>query len=129
MIVVAIIGILAVVAIPAYMTYIQKSRFNTLVFPGLHVIETQGGLYYANSGLMPDQFQLANMAEHADTTYFTPALNGGVITITVNSPGITSKLYQFHNQALTAVPITASGKIPTWRISGALAVKLGIQNQ
>lgn len=129
MIVVAIVGILAAVAIPAYMTYIQKSRFNALVFPGMHVIETQVGVYYATTGLMPDTPQLLSMTEHADTTYFTPSLNGGVITITVNSPGTTSKLYKFHNQALAAAPMTASGKISAWQISGTLAVKLGIQNQ
>ncbi len=50
MIVVAIIGILAAVAIPAYMTYIQKSRLTALVFPGMHAIETNMGLQYATSG-------------------------------------------------------------------------------
>ncbi len=54
MIVVAIIGILAAVAIPAYMTYIQKSRLTALVFPGLHSIETNIGLFYATQNKMPD---------------------------------------------------------------------------
>ena len=54
MIVVAIIGILAAVAIPAYMTYIQKSRLTALVFPGVHSIETNVGLFYATQNRMPD---------------------------------------------------------------------------
>ena len=54
MIVVAIIGILAAVAIPAYMTYIQKSRLTALVFPGMHAIETNMGLQYATGGTTCD---------------------------------------------------------------------------
>lgn len=130
MVVVAIIGILAAVAIPAYMAYIQKARFVALVFPGMHVIETQVGLYYATNGVMPSGANtLASMAEDADTTYFSPSLSGGVLTITLSkSTSSTNKLYYFRNQALTAVPITGSGKISVWQISGTLAEILGIQN-
>ena len=40
MIVVAIIGILAAVAVPYYQRYIQKSRLTSLVLPGMHAIQT-----------------------------------------------------------------------------------------
>ena len=53
MMVVAIIGILAAVCIPLYMSYIQKSRIRSLVYPGLHIIETNISLYYASTGLIP----------------------------------------------------------------------------
>src|SRR6056300_537834 len=79
MIVVAIIGILAAVAIPAYMTYIQKSRLTALVFPGMHAIETNMGLQYATGGTYAftaagGNIQIGDLASDADTTYFTPAL-------------------------------------------------------
>jgi type IV pilus assembly protein PilA len=69
MIVVAIIGILAAVAIPAYMTYIQKSRLVALVFPGVHAIETNIGLIYATQNTMPGA--ITEVDQDADTTYFT----------------------------------------------------------
>jgi len=128
MIVVAIIGILAAVAVPAYMTYIQKSRLVALVFPGMHSIETEVALYYASAGSMPDNTLLAEMASAADTTYFTPAVNNGILSITINSPAPTSKLYQLHNLTITATPSTSEGKISNWQISGNLADRLGLSN-
>ena len=79
MIVVAIIGILAAVAIPAYMTYIQKSRLTALVFPGMHAIETNMGLQYATGGTaVLNNMSTADEATiyyaDANTTYFTPSV-------------------------------------------------------
>ena len=47
MIVVAIIGILAAVAVPYYQRYIQKARLTSMVFPGVHAIETNVATYYS----------------------------------------------------------------------------------
>lgn len=125
MIVVAIIGILAAVAIPAYMTYIQKARVTALVLPGLHAIETQVGLYYATKGTMPTT--LGNViTEDADLTYFSPTMKSGELVITINSSNGTSKLFKLHESIMTCSPFTASGKITTWELSGNLADKLGI---
>jgi type IV pilus assembly protein PilA len=78
MIVVAIIGILAAVAIPAYMTYIQKSRVTALVYPGLHSIETNLGLYYATKNEFPASLaDQALMMSEADTRYFNVTINSG----------------------------------------------------
>ena len=53
MIVVAIIGILAAVAVPYYQKYIQKSRLTSKVFPGVHAIETNLAAYYSLSAGFP----------------------------------------------------------------------------
>ena len=75
MIVVAIIGILAAVAIPAYMTYIQKSRLTALVFPGMHAIETNMGLQYATGDTLGiTNIGMTVLAQDADTQYFDPSL-------------------------------------------------------
>ncbi len=128
MIVVAIIGILAAVAIPAYMTYIQKSRVTALVFPGMHAIENSVALYYATSATMPGTAQEASMMEDADTTYFNLSLASGALTITIDNQtdGKFSALDQY---VLHVTPSTEGGKITTWSLSGSLATKLGLQNE
>src|SRR5210317_418644 len=91
MIVVAIIGILAAVAIPAYMNYIQKSRVTALIFPGMHAIENSVALFYATNGAMPDGSTAgqteADMDTDADTTYFNFTLNNGALTLRVDDAG------------------------------------------
>lgn len=130
MIVVAIIGILAAVAIPAYMTYIQKSRVTSLVFPGIHSIETNVGLYYATNGTMPkSQTDLNTMMEDADTAYFNVGTAAaGKLVFTIDSSGPTSKLYKLDNYVLTASPAAVGGKISSWSLTGSLATKLGIKD-
>ena len=54
MIVVAIIGILAAVAVPYYQRYVAKSRLTSLVMPSVHAVETNISTYYALQSEMPD---------------------------------------------------------------------------
>ncbi len=126
MIVVAIIGILAAVAIPAYMTYIQKARLTASVFPGMHSIETNIGLYYATQNTMPTTGINTFMSD-SDTAYFSPTLGaGGQLTITVHS-GPDKKLQNLAGKTIIATPSYASGKIAKWNLSGSLATELGLQ--
>jgi type IV pilus assembly protein PilA len=125
MIVVAIIGILAAVAIPAYMTYIQKSRLTALVFPGIHSIETNVGLIYATQGTMPAL--ITDVSGDADTAFFTPSLIGNTLQVVINSASSTSKLYKLHGQTILFIPNTSAGKITHWSVTGALAQNLGIK--
>ena len=131
MIVVAIIGILAAVAIPAYMTYIQKARVTALVFPGLHAIETQIGLYYATKGEIPDSLN-ATMTEDADMTYFTAEIDDTTreLRVTIHG-GPDGKLADLAAKAsdLTCAPQTEKGKIKLWDLSGGLAERLGIDGE
>ena len=135
MIVVAIIGILAAVAIPAYMTYIQKSRLTALVFPGMHAIETNMGLMYATSGTtnfasVAAGMSMAVLAEDTDTTYFTPSLltfDSGKLQIVV-LPGVDGKMSKLAGQTFRAIPTYGQGKIGSWRLEGTLAENLGLSN-
>jgi len=142
MIVVAIIGILAAVAIPAYMTYIQKSRLTALVFPGLHSIETNIGLFYATQNTLPDGTsdgeKIETFAGDADTTYFDPSFDGTYLTVKLTATNGGDKLQKLADTAhggdnavgsgtLHFKPATASGKIINWEVTGTLANQLGIQ--
>jgi type IV pilus assembly protein PilA len=53
MIVVAIIGILAAVAVPYYQRYVAKSRLTSMIFPGVHAIENAIATKYAVGGNLP----------------------------------------------------------------------------
>ena len=141
MIVVAIIGILAAVAIPAYMTYIQKSRLTALVFPGMHAIETNLGLQYAtgNTAAIWD-VGMTVLAADADTQYFIPTLDTspggsvGLMIVIAQPPGVgaapapTDKLKKLAGKTLRAYPTYDDGKIGSWRLDGTLAKELGLKN-
>lgn len=129
MIVVAIVGILAAVSIPLYRGYIQKARVKQLVYPGLHIIETNIGLYYAMTGTLPDVSMLPTVWAEADTTYFNVDLPGGAVVITIDSPQTSSKLNNLHNMDLILTPNASNFKISSWELSGELAQKLGIATQ
>ena len=137
MIVVAIIGILAAVAIPAYMTYIQKSRLTALVFPGMHAIETNMGLQYATGGTTA-LIEIVALGEtdvilfdDADTTYFIPT----VVNSDPNNPWLeieirtgTQKMAKLEGMTFHAMPTYNSGKIESWELGGDLAAQLGLRN-
>ena len=129
MIVVAIIGILAAVAVPYYQRYIQKSRLTSLVFPGMHAIETNLGSYYSLNGTFPTSTTFLTLCADANTKYFTPSISNSAVTLVIKSAGTTSPLYSLNgatNGTLTATPTTTGNKIASWTMSGTLATNLGL---
>jgi len=137
MIVVAIIGILAAVAVPFYQKYIQKSRLTAKVFPGMHAIETNVATMYSfaatwsNLNLGDGQTRIA-MVSDSDTTCFSPAFsNTGTLTISLRN-GDTCGLTQLINSnqtSMTATPQVSGGKITGWKLAGSLATALGLSNE
>ena len=126
MIVVAIIGILATVCVPLYMSYIQRARVRTYVYPGLHIIESNIGLYYATTGHLPGPGLLTDMMLEADTTFFNVGLSSDELIITIDSPLSSSKLSRLDDMVLILEPNTESLKLSAWSLSGSLARYLGI---
>ncbi len=130
MIVVAIIGILAAVAVPFYQRYVQKSRLTSKVFPGLHSIETNIGAFYAVNSNLPTG-TIGVYARDADRSCFTPAWNGTQLRITINNTNTCGMSDLVSGLAttphLTASPVATLGKISEWRLTGPLADELGLQ--
>ena len=131
MIVVAIIGILASVAVPYYSRYIQKARLTSLVFPGVHVIETNLAAYYAFQPTLPfptgATFNL--LTTDANTKYFTATPAGSTVSFVINAPAATNPLYTLNGMTLTAHPLTSQGKITGWQLNGSLAASLGLAGE
>jgi len=129
MIVVTIVGILAAVCVPLYMSYIQRARIKALVYPGLHAIESNISLYYASMGKMPTNADLPEMMLEANTSHFHVGLAGDDLVITIDSPEETSKMHKMHGMVMFLTPDTLHYKIQTWLVRGSLANYLGINTQ
>lgn len=131
MIVVAIIGILAAVAVPYYQRYIQKSRLTSLVFPGVHVIENNLAAYFAFQPTFPfpTGATLNTLCVEANTQYFNSTTSGATVYFTINAPGATNSLHALDGKTLIAHPHTTVGKITSWQLSGSLAASLGLDSE
>ncbi|NLI80851.1 MAG: prepilin-type N-terminal cleavage/methylation domain-containing protein [Deltaproteobacteria bacterium] len=130
MIVVAIIGILAAVAVPFYQRYVQKARLTSLVWPGMHSVETNIGAFYAVRNSFPENAQLPAFTRDADLTYFSNMqldASNARLSFQINSPGATSPLAKLHGKTLEATAQTTAGKITAWVLSGELADELGLK--
>jgi type IV pilus assembly protein PilA len=138
MIVVAIIGILAAVAVPYYQRYIQRSRLTSLVMPGVHVLQTNVGSYFSLNGQFPSGASFAALLGDADSSYFSvtgPAnANGTAITFKLNkggAAGSTNPLLSLANSVLTCSAIgdavmPNTTKIIGWAYSGNIATSMGL---
>lgn len=131
MIVVAIIGILAAVAVPVYQRYVKKARLTSLVIPGLHAIENSISTYYSVQNIFPAAAQLTTMALDADTECFTPSAPGSaldtvLVTIVTNATsGKCAPLNGLSPDTFRVVATETNGKI-VWNFSGGLATELGL---
>jgi type IV pilus assembly protein PilA len=129
MIVVAIIGILAAVAVPFYQRYIAKSRLTAVVFPGVHSIQTNIGSFYSFKQRFATAGSEDTFTKDADTKYMNVAFVGAsTVEFEINSPGATSPLYRLHGRTIWAKANTVGGKITNWTISGPLADELGLSD-
>jgi type IV pilus assembly protein PilA len=130
MIVVAIIGILAAVAIPYYQRYVAKARLTSLVFPSVHAIENAISTKFAVSTTLPgSSASLTSYLADADTTYIgTPtwSVSGSVgsLVITVSKTAGSNKFGALNNNVFNADATPSGGKL-YWTYSGPLAQELG----
>ena len=131
MIVVAIIGILAAVAVPFYQRYIQKSRLTAMVWPGVHAIQTNVGTYYSFQNQFATGGTFYTQTEDADTDCFTVTVSdatSGILHVSIDADGATrcDKLRALDGEGITMSPLIANSKIKTWQLSGELAERLGL---
>jgi type IV pilus assembly protein PilA len=108
MIVVAIIGILAAIALPAYQDYTKRAK----VTEGLTLASSAKvavAEYYTSENIMPTTLQSAGISTSISTPNvksLTLSASGGGIIITYDTP-------VFNDGTLTLVPNAANGAI-TW---------------
>lgn len=134
MIVVAIIGILAAVAVPFYQRYIQKSRMTSKVFPGMHAIETNLASYYSFQQTFPTGATFDAMTLDANTNCFSPSISGRTLTIVLKGTPTCPELASLAANAMTLeatalISPSDPGKITGWQLSNTLATNLGLSGE
>lgn len=143
MIVVAIIGILAAVAVPYYQRYVAKSRLTSLVLPGVRAIQNSVSTYYSVKLDFPEADVFTDsMMRDADTTCFSVEYDKdnkkfqielrpdgdpdgrckglAALNVAGDTPGSTPGSF-----TLQATEVDGGGKL-SWGFDGALPTELGL---
>ena len=126
MVALCIMGILAAVAIPSYINYVQQSRVVSIIIPRLHLIETNISLFYSVNGSLPGENYIASLLKDIDTEDCDIAITNGSIAMTINASDRNSKLYILNGNVLLASPVVSKYKIISWHLAGELADRLKI---
>ena len=126
MVSICIIGILAAVAIPFYISYVQQSRVVSIIIPRLHLIETNISLFYSMHSRLPGKTDTADILQDIDTDQCRITITNGSIAMTIQAPESSSKLHILNNNVLIASPVITKRKIVSWHLSGELADRLKI---
>ena len=128
MVAVCIMGILAAVAIPSYINYVQQSRMVSMIIPKLHLVETNISLFYSMNNRLPGNTDIDDILGNIDTENCDITLTNGSIVLTINDPDNSSKLHILHGKVLIASPVITRYKIVSWHLTGELADRLGISH-
>src|SRR5436190_613677 len=119
MIVVAIVGILAAIALPAYQDYTIRARVSEAA-AAAGACKTAVAEYYASKNALPTSADSAGCSGTASPTQFVTSTNvngTGTITVTLSND---TRLGNAANGTLTLAPITGAGSvISAWTCSGS----------
>ena len=126
MVAICIIAILAAVAIPSYISYVQQARVVSLVIPRLHLIESNIAYFYSINKKLPGSHDSAEILENIQTEHLDIGLSNGSVAMTINAPDKGSKLHILDGKILIAAPVITKDKIIAWHLDGELADRLRI---
>ncbi len=123
---ICILGILAAVAIPSYISYVQQSRVVSLIIPRLHLIETNISFFYSTNDRLPRETDIAEILKNINTEFCEITLANGSIVMTIKASDRNDKLHILDGKVLLASPVIGKHKIVSWHLTGELADRLKI---
>ncbi len=131
MIVVAIIGILAAVAIPMYKNYIQKARFTSAVLPAMHSIEQNVAQYYSLHDTFPTFAGNSTklMADASTANVVLTGISGHTLSFRIDDSDNTTigaLVAAYGTRLIQCEAKINGGKITSWKNTGDIAFGLGI---
>lgn len=126
MIVVAIIGILAAVALPAYQDYTVRAKVSELILAASACRTTITEVVQSSSGSLPGAGAWGCESASSTSQYVASIATNGAGQITVTAQNITAAV---NNQTITLTPtapgggaIAAGGTIGQWTCGGSIPV-------
>ena len=126
MVAICIVAILASVAIPSYISYVQQARVIALIIPRLHLVETSISFFYSLNHKLPGSDDSEEILKDIDTENLDITLTNGAVAMTINAPQNGSKLAILNGKVLLASPVITRDKIVSWHLAGELAERLRI---
>jgi len=126
MVAVCIIAILAAVAIPSYISYVQQARVVSLIIPRLHLIESNISFFYSINNKLPGSGDTEEILKNIETEHLDIVITNGSIVMTINAKDKGSKLHILNGNILVASPVITKDKIVSWHLDGELADRLKI---
>lgn len=126
MVAICIVAILAAVAIPSYISYMQQARVVSLIMPRLHLIETSISHFYIMNNRLPGSGNVVEIMRHIPPDNLDIVLTNGTIAMTVRAADKGTKLHILDGKILVASPVMTKEKIVGWHLSGELADRLKI---
>ena len=127
MVAICILALLAAVAIPSYISYVQQARVVSLIIPRLHAIETSIGLFFSVNEKLPTSSDAEEILKDCNTENLDVVLASGTIVMTINAAERASKLHILNGKVLIASPVISKSKITSWHLDGELADRLMIR--
>lgn len=126
MVAICIVAILAAVAIPSYISYVQQARVVSLIIPRLHLIETNISHFYSMNNKLPGSSDFVDILKNIDAENLDIVLTNGTIAMTIDAKNKGSKLHILDGKILVASPVITKDKITGWHLAGELADRLKI---
>jgi type II secretory pathway pseudopilin PulG len=126
MVAICITAILAAVAIPSYINYMQQARVMTLIIPRLYLIETNISLFYFENNKLPGSLEAEEVLRDIDMENLEITLSNGSLAMTIKARDRGSKLHILDDKMLVASPVLTRNRIIGWHLSGELADRLKI---
>jgi type IV pilus assembly protein PilA len=126
MVAICIIAIIAAVAIPSYISYVQQARVVSLIIPRLHLIETNISHFYSMNNKLPRSSDAKEILININSENLDIVLTNGTINMTITAKEKGSKLHILDGKILIASPVITKDKIVSWHLAGELADRLKI---